>query len=108
MILLKVGRHFRLSPTVKIVVARDEAENGFLSRFESSGWRFEALGCGSPITLVDGEPDENLKTLIASITARYSDRRGEALVDVAARRGSVEERLLVPPAAERVLEACRI
>jgi tRNA U34 2-thiouridine synthase MnmA/TrmU len=108
MILLKIGRHFRLSPTVKIIVARDEAENNFLSRFQSSGWRFEALGCGSPITLVDGEPDENLKTLIASITARYSDRRGEALVDVTARRGSVEERLLVPPVAERVLDACRI
>lgn len=108
MILLKIGRHFRLSPTVKIIVARDEAENNFLSRFQSSGWRFEALGCGSPITLVDGEPDENLKTLIASITARYSDRRGEPLVEVAARRDGVEERLVVPPVADRVLDTCRI
>jgi tRNA U34 2-thiouridine synthase MnmA/TrmU len=108
MILLKIGRHFRLTPAVKIIVARDESENNFLTRFVTGGWRFEALGCGSPITLVEGEPDEDLKRLIASITARYSDRRGEALVEVTARRADREERLLVPPVADRVLEAYRI
>ncbi|OLC55929.1 MAG: hypothetical protein AUH92_01170 [Acidobacteria bacterium 13_1_40CM_4_69_4] len=108
MILLKVGRHFRLDPAVKIIVARDESENQFLQRFDPPGWRFEALGCGSPITVVEGEPDENLKMLIASITARYSDRRGQPLVEVAARRDGREEVLLVPPVADRVLEAYRI
>lgn len=108
MILLKVGRHFRLSPDVKIIVARDEGENGFLARFPTSGWRFEALACGSPITVVEGEPDQDLKTLIASITARYSDRRAESLVEVAARRGDVEERFVVPPVADQVLEAYRL
>jgi tRNA-uridine 2-sulfurtransferase len=108
MILLKVGRHFRLSPGVKIIVARDEGENQFLSRFQTSGWRFEALDCGSPVTVVEGEPDEELKRLIAAITARYSDRRGEPLVQVAARRAAVEERLLVSPVSDQVLEAYRI
>ena len=108
MILLKVGRHFRLSPQVKIIVARDEGENHFLSRFQATGWRFEALDCGSPITLVEGEPDQDLKRMIAAITARYSDRRNEPLVEVAARRDEVEERLLVPPVADQVLEAYRI
>ncbi len=108
MILLKVGRHFRLAPGVKIIVARDESENQFLQRFDLPGWRFEALRCGSPITVVEGEPDDNLKMLIASITARYSDRRGEPLVEVAARRDGREEVLLVPPVADQVLEAYRI
>lgn len=108
LILLKVGRHFRLSPAVKIIVARDESENNFLARFESGGWRFEALDCGSPVTLVEGEPDDDLKNLIASITARYSDRRGEPLVEVSARRADREERLFVPPVADAVLEAYRI
>ncbi|HKN47889.1 MAG TPA: hypothetical protein VJ144_07970 [Candidatus Polarisedimenticolia bacterium] len=108
LILLKVGRHFRLTPAVKIIVARDEAENNFLERFETSGWRFEALDCGSPITLVEGEPDDDLKRLIASITARYSDRRCEPLVEVRARRAEREERLFVPPVTDRVLEAYRI
>ncbi len=107
-ILLKIGRHFRLNPAVKIIVARDESENNFLSRYDTGGWRFEVLGCGSPITMVEGEPDGDLMRLIASITARYSDRRGEALVEVTARRGQGEEKLLVPPVAEQVLEEHRI
>ncbi len=79
-----------------------------LTRFEGLGWRFEALDCGSPITLAEGEPDEGTRRLIASITARYSDRRSEPLVEVAARRGPREERLVVPPAADGVLETYRI
>lgn len=108
LMLLKVGRHFRLTPQVKIIVSRDEAENGFMSRFEAGRWRFEALDCGSPITLVEGEPDHDLKRLIASITARYSDRRGESLVEVAGRHGDREELLLVPPVSQETLEALRI
>jgi len=57
---------------------------------------------------VEGEPDEELKILIASITARYSDRRDQPLVEVAARRDGREERLLVPPVADRVLEEFRL
>jgi hypothetical protein len=108
LIRLKVGRHFRIAPDVKIIVARDAPENAFLSRFLDTGWSFEALGCGSPITLVEGEPDEPTRRLIAAITARYSDRRHEALVEVAARRDGQEERLSVPPAAEGSLEGWRI
>jgi tRNA U34 2-thiouridine synthase MnmA/TrmU len=107
-ILLKVGRHFRLNPEVKIIVARDASENRFLERFTEPGWRFEALDCGSPITLTEGEPDEATRRLIASITARYSDRRHEALVEVSARRGDHEERLMVPPVADSALEAFRL
>ena len=107
-ILLKVGRHFRLNPEVKIIVARDASENRFLERFTEPGWRFEALDCGSPITLTEGEPDEATRRLIASITARYSDRRHEPLVEVSARRGDREERLMVPPVADSALEAFRL
>lgn len=108
LIRLKVGRHFRIAPGVKIIVARDAPENAFLSRYTGDGWSFEALDCGSPITLVEGEPDEPTRRLIASITARYSDRRHEALVEVAARRDGREERLTVPPVADGSLEAWRI
>jgi len=108
MILLKVGRHFRLSPAVKIIVARDASENAFLTRFAGLGWSFEALDTGSPLTLAEGEPDEPTRRLIASITARYSDRRNQPLVEVAARRGGTEERLMVPPVADAALEGWRI
>jgi tRNA-uridine 2-sulfurtransferase len=108
MILLKVGRHFRLSPAVKIIVPRDESENNFLARYGDGCWRFEAIGCGSPVTLVEGDPDADLMTLIASITARYSDHREESLVEVSARRNERDERLVVPPIAEETLARYRI
>lgn len=108
MILLKVGRHFRLAPGVKIIVARDASENEFLARYEEGRWRFEALGCGSPITLVEGDPDEETRRLIASITARYCDRRADPLVEVTARHQGREERLVVPPVADAALEAWRL
>jgi tRNA U34 2-thiouridine synthase MnmA/TrmU len=108
MILLKVGRHFRLSPGVKIIVGRDEGENNFLTGLKATGWHFEVLDCGSPITLVEGEPDGELMRLIASITARYSSRRTEPLVEVAARRNDRDERLIVPPAADQAIAALRV
>ena len=93
---MKVGRHFRLAPALKIIVARDESENNFLSRFVDSKWQFEVPDTGSPITLVEGDPDPEMRRLIAAITARYSDRRSEALVEVSGRRTGHEERLIVP------------
>jgi tRNA U34 2-thiouridine synthase MnmA/TrmU len=108
LILLKVGRHFRLTPGVKIIVARDESENRFLERFKDGAWCFEALDCGSPLTLVEGDPDEATRRLIAAITARYSDRRHEPLVEVAARREDREERFFVPPVAEDTLRSHRL
>jgi len=108
LILLKVGRHFRLAPALKIIVARDESENNFLSRFVDSRWRFEVPDTGSPITLVEGEPDLEMRRLIAAITARYSDRRSEPLVEVSGRRAEHEERLVVSPLADQALEAYRI
>src|SRR5262249_39353062 len=108
MSLLKVGRHSGLSSDVRIIGARDESENKFLGRFDLPGWRFEALNCGSPLTVVEGEPDESLKVLIASITARYSDRRHEPLVEVAARRDGREERLPGPLVASEVLGVYRM
>jgi tRNA U34 2-thiouridine synthase MnmA/TrmU len=108
LILLKVGRHFRLAPMLKIIVARDESENNFLSRFIDSKWQFEVPDTGSPITLVEGDPDLEMRRLIAAITARYSDRRSEALVEVLGCRAGHEERLIVPPVADQTLEAYRI
>jgi tRNA U34 2-thiouridine synthase MnmA/TrmU len=108
LILLKVGRHFRLAPGLKIIVARDESENNFLSRFVDSKWSFEVMDTGSPITLVEGDPNLEMRRLIAAITARYSDRRSEPLVEVSGRRAGHEERLTVSPVADQTLEAYRI
>ena len=76
--LLKVGRHFRLSPEAKAVVGRNEEENRRLQSLARQGdFLFEVKGCGSPVTLLRGEASEGEIHLAAAITARYSDAQGD-------------------------------
>lgn len=81
-LLLKVGRHFRLSPSVKAIVGRDEAENNFLERFRAGRWRLGALDHLGPVTLVMGEPTPVGLATAAAITARYCDGRAQPSVRV--------------------------
>lgn len=108
LVLLKVGRHFRLRDDLKIIVSRDEPENLFLERFLDGRWWFQAQDCGSPITLVEGEPDGEAKHLIASITLRYSSNRSLSSAPVECRRGEHVEVLEVPPAAGTSIEPLRV
>ena len=106
--LLKVGRHFRLSTTVKLVTGRNEGENRFLERFLAGRWSFEAVDRASPLAVCIGEPDEEERHLMAAIVARYSRHRAEAQVDIVARRGVTENHLRVRPAAETIIERLRV
>lgn len=108
LVLLKVGRHFRLRDDLKVIVSRDEPENLFLERFLRDRWWFQAQDCGSPIALVEGEPDEDSKRLIASITLRYSSNRALSLAPVECRRGEHVEVIEVPPAADEAIEPLRV
>jgi len=83
-ILLKVGRHFRLSPSVKAIVGRDEGENNFLERYRAGRWRLAALDHVGPVALIQGSPARDEIVTTASITARYSDGRREAAVRIEA------------------------
>ena len=70
-LLLKLGRHFRLNERVKIVVGRYEAENTFLSGYRARRMLLMPRIPG-PTTLIDGQSvaDEDVK-LAAEIAARY-------------------------------------
>jgi tRNA-specific 2-thiouridylase len=79
--LLKVGRHFRLSPRTKVVSGRDEAENErILELVQEGDLLFEVEGLGSPVTLLRGEVGEADVRVAAAITARYSDARTAPVV----------------------------
>ena len=107
-VLLKVGRHFRVSHGVKVIVGRDEAENAFLSRHLAGRWWFEVPDAGSPVVLAQGDPEQELRRFIAGITARYSSRRGSPEVEVVATRDGVQELLRVAPLTDQELEPHRI
>jgi len=80
--LLKLGRHFRINEKTKIIVGRNEAENIFL---EKSSEKLPMLNCSDvqgPLTLIEGSVEEEAVRTAARITARYSDAGANEPVEV--------------------------
>jgi hypothetical protein len=99
--ILRVGRHFRLSPTVKLIVGRDEMENAILSEFSSGRWRIEFPDIPSPLALVEGAPTEEDLELALRIAARYADvRPGERACAVLSWNGEERELWVEPLASD--------
>jgi tRNA U34 2-thiouridine synthase MnmA/TrmU len=104
---LKVGRYFRLGSN-RLIVGRDEAENRTLENLRSaSEYRFEAVGCGSPLTLLQGEPRAEAVEAAAKLTARYSDSKAEVVV---VRYGLAEltQTIEVRPVTDAETDALRV
>ena len=108
--LLKVGRHFRLSPTVKAVVGRNEGENQRLLAFaRSDDLLLEVQGTGSPTTLLRGQASEWEIRFVAAITAHYSDADSDKITVACGTSPNRNEReIAVVPAPECEIEQYRI
>ena len=107
--LLKVGRHFRLDANTKLVVGRDEADNNaILACKKPFHHHLEALGVGSPVTLLVGDASHNNLTLAARITARYSSGKKNPVVDVTVVNGDNDQVFSVAPVTDIDLECFRL
>ena len=74
--LLKVGRHFRLGDSTKVVIGRNETENRQLVALRKDNQAMiEIPEVGSPVTLVIGDASEGNLRSAAAITARYTSAR---------------------------------
>jgi tRNA-specific 2-thiouridylase len=105
--LLKLGRHFRLGSN-KIIVGRNETENkSLLSLKAPSDYYFEVPGCGSPITILQGRKSSEAIRITASLTARYSDAKGESIRVAYCTDGS-RKTLTVTPLPNEHLDRLRI
>ena len=102
--LLKVGRHLRPRPHFKLIIAREDGENQFLSGYRRQFTHMRIMSHGGPLTLIDGEADEDDLLLAARITARYSQGREADHVDVEVTVRGGEPRMLrvVPLGADDV------
>ncbi|MFH1897989.1 MAG: 7-cyano-7-deazaguanine synthase [Candidatus Desantisbacteria bacterium] len=77
--LLKLGRHFRLSETLKVIVARnDEENNRLVSLIEEKDIRLQVTNQKGPMAICRGEINREYLLKAASIVARYSDDKGES------------------------------
>ncbi len=108
--LLRVGRHFRLSPYCKAVVGRDKDENAMIESIAEKGdYLIKVIGHGSPLTILTGAVTENDLRLASSICARYSDGKHMPSVNVNIEKvgeGSVIR--IAIPADDNLLNTFRI
>ena len=74
--ILKYGRHFRYNKS-KIIVGRNENENEKLLQLKKSNdLIMEAQGVPGPITIIQGDLNDEILSFAASLTFRYSDFEG--------------------------------
>jgi len=110
--LLKFGRHFRLSPKVKLVVGRNRDENQKITTFARKGdLLLKAVRFPGPLSLLRGEAQKGDVDRAASITARYSKVEGAKEVEILCRfhdEDGLEQSLLVFPIEENGLKAMMI
>jgi hypothetical protein len=108
-VLLSTGRHFRLSPRAKLVVARTEVENALLERYAGGRARVEAKDFLGPVALVEGVPTWEERVLAARIVARYGKGKDSPAVAVEWREGDLVESYDVEPERDEArIEALRI
>ncbi len=97
--LLRVGRHFRLNEQAKIIVGRNEEENAKIVKYAKPGnIMLEALGTGSPISLLISSQNDEYIQKAAAITARYCDLKNEASVEITCINNGASKKLKVTPA----------
>ena len=87
--LLKIGRHFRLSPKLKLVVGRNEEDNKKLEALaQGEDVMFKVAHHPGPLSLLRGEaPPEEIERASA-ITARYGKAKDLEHVEVHYWKGS--------------------
>ena len=81
--LLKMGRHFRLSPRLKLMVGRNEEENQKIQTFsQKEDLLFKLSHYPGPLSLLRGEAGSDDIEASAAITVRYSKAKDLGAVEV--------------------------
>jgi len=109
--LLKIGRHFRLSPSIKLVVGRNEDDNQKIQAFSQDGdLLMMALGTPGPLALLRGGTGSEEIEKAAAITVRYGKAKDMKNVEVQYRRvGEDPDRSLwISPVSDGEIKECRI
>jgi tRNA-specific 2-thiouridylase len=109
-VLLGMGRHFRLGPELKIIVGRNEPENHAIVRLKEGRLTCTTLDHPGPTTLVEGPASREDLRKVAAITARYSDGKRESRVRVTFTlpSGEQEDVVVEPLSGDSELDAMRV
>jgi tRNA U34 2-thiouridine synthase MnmA/TrmU len=107
-LLLKIGRHFRITGNLKLIAARHEAESRFLEQGADGRWTCQVADGRGAVVRAEGDPDDGQMVQVAALAARYSRHRAEGRVEVRLRRGDEERRVTVRPATDEWARGCMI
>lgn len=107
--LLRLGRHFRISPQFKLVVGRNEKENMQLLNLSQNGdLCFESKALPGPTAIGRGIADEEAKIQSARIIARYTSLDEEVEVLMKSIPANGEKKISVRSINEKELLRFRI
>lgn len=109
--LLKVGRHFRLTPEAKLIVGRNEKENkGLKSLAKEGDICFYPTKVKGPVGIGRGIFTKDILPIASSIVARYSDNDGNQKLEILYKwiPDSITSSIVALPAKEVELKDLRI
>ena len=109
--LLKVGRHFRLGETTKLIIGRDNKENDKLAALLTEGdICFRLKDHEGPLSVLRGPADEGLIKRAAEIAAQHTKYRKEEALKILCWHWGLEDMrtLAVTAAAGEDVEKIRI
>ena len=107
--LLAYGRHFRLGPGLKAVIARNDSENHTLEKiFTDDDYVLQLAEVTGPCCVLRGEATLEQLELAGAITARYTKARNEPEVKVKVQHKGNTMILKVKPADEKECERLRV
>jgi predicted ribosome quality control (RQC) complex YloA/Tae2 family protein len=111
--LLKVGRHFRLDDSLKVVVGRNHDENEKLEKMAANDDFFfypDHDGVRGPLTVIRGSFDKEMIERIGGITARYCSGTDGEPVRISYRKKSSASAwsVMASPVSEEMIEQWRV
>ncbi len=107
--LLKVGRHFRVSETTKLVIGRDQKENDIIrSLIKDGDICFQLEGRQGPFSILRGSVDDALIVSSAEIIAQHTKYRDEETLKVGYWKFGSEERRTISVKAASVDKVTKI
>jgi tRNA U34 2-thiouridine synthase MnmA/TrmU len=107
--LLAYGRHFRLRPNLRLIMAREDSENDAIAALALPYDRFIVLkDVPGPVGIIRGQADEAQTKTACSIFTKYTKAREQPLVSVEMTRSGETSICEVVPAKEEECERLRV
>ncbi len=107
--LLKIGRHMRLSPSLKIIISKNESDTAELEKYEMNSDYFFKPDFSGPSVYVKGVLNDEDTSIINSIICRYGKPSGyESTINIYRYGKLFNEIKTVAPITDSELEKYRI